>query len=85
MEDLALAIQEDAEQRGIRESLAIPGLVAAEETVVKKATLEIKELQECQVSQGLRGSLDKGDQGEIQDVMEILVLREILASLNATS
>lgn len=84
-EDLALAILGPEELRETKERMATVDLVAAEETVVKRVSLEIKELQESPVSQDLRVNLGKEDQEEGLGVTEILVLREIPASLNVTS
>lgn len=52
--DLALAILDQEDHRVREEKRAIVDLVAAEETVVKRASPEIKELRESQVSQDLR-------------------------------
>lgn len=56
--DLALAILDQEDHRVIEERRATVELEAAEETVVKRVTLELKELQERQESQGLRVNLD---------------------------
>lgn len=85
LEDLALAILGQEDQRVTEERKATVALVAAEETVVKRVGLEAKELQESQVNQDLRVNLASEDQEEKLDVMDILVLREIPASLNVMS
>lgn len=84
-EDLALAIPDQEEDRAteaIRETVV---LVAAEETVVRKVVLEIKGLQGNLASQGLRVNLAQEVREERAAVTEILALREILVSQNATS
>lgn len=85
VEDLVLAILDQEDHRVKEESLAILELAAAEVTVVRRGSLELKEPLESQVNLGRRVNLDLEDQEEILGVMEILVLREILASLNAMS
>lgn len=85
LEDLALVILGQEDHRVTEEIRATVDLVAAEETVVKRVTLEIKELREREVNQGLKGNLAKEDQEETLDVTEILDLREIPASLNVMS
>lgn len=83
VEDLVLAILDQEDHRGKEESLAVLEVVAAEVTVVRRGSLELKEPLERQVNLGPRVNLDLEDQEEILGVMEILDLREILASLNA--
>lgn len=56
--DLALAILDQGDNRVIEERRATVELVVAEETVVQRATLDLKELQERLESQGLRVNLD---------------------------
>lgn len=57
MEGLALAILGQEEHRVTEERRAIVDLVEAEETVVRRASLVRKELQESRVSQDLRVNL----------------------------
>lgn len=85
LEDPALAILDQEDHRVTEERRVIVDLVAAGETVVKKASLGTKELWEREVSQGLRVNLASEDQEESPDVMEIQVPRETPASLNVTS
>ncbi|KAG7227354.1 hypothetical protein INR49_000359 [Caranx melampygus] len=77
LEDPALAILDQEDHRVTEERRATVDLVAAGETVVKKASLGLKDLQEIQVSQGLRVNRASEEQEESPDVMEIQVLREI--------
>ena len=58
LEDLALAILDLEDHRVTEERRVTVDLAAAGETVVKKAGLELKQIQEKKVSQGLRVSLD---------------------------
>lgn len=83
--DLALATLDQEDNRVTEEGRATVGLVVAEETVVRRASLEIKELQEIQASQDLLVNLAIGDQEEELVVMEVLDLREILALPNVMS
>lgn len=79
LEDLASTTLEPEDQRVREERRATADLVAAEETVVKRATRARKELPGSLVSQDFRVNLAKEDQEERLDVREILDLREILA------
>lgn len=56
--DLALAILEREDHREKEARRATVDLEAAEETVAERVNLDLKELQESQVSQGLRVNLD---------------------------
>jgi len=85
LEDLASATPDQEDHRVKEEGRAIVDLAAAEGTVVKRVNLEIQELQERQVSQGLRVNLDLEDREERLGVTEILAQREIPASLNVMS
>lgn len=85
LEGLALAILEQGGKLAREEKRAILDLVAAEETVDKRASQEIKEVQENQVSQGPRVNLDQEDGEESLAVTAILAQREIQVSLNVTS
>lgn len=82
LEDQVLAILGQEDHRVTEERRAIVDLLAAEETVVKRVNLELKGHQESQVSQDPRVNLAKEDREESKGEMEILDLREILASLN---
>lgn len=85
LEDLASVILDQEDHRVREERRGIAALVAAGETVAKRASLETKESQESPVSQGLRVNLAKEDQEESPDVMEILVPKEIPVSRNVMS
>lgn len=85
MEELALAIRDQEENRVTEETRVSVDLVAPEVTVVKRVNLDLKELQDNQASQGPRVNLDQEAQKEKLGVMEILALRGIPASLNVTS
>lgn len=85
LEDLASATLDQEDHRVKEEKREIADLAAAEGSVVKRVILELKDLQEGQVNQGLRVNLDFEDPEEILGVTEILAQREILVSLNVTS
>lgn len=85
LEDLASATPDQEDHRVKEVRRAIADLVAAEGTVVKRVILDLKGLQENLVSQGLRVNLDLEDREDSLGVMEILVQREIPASLNVMS
>lgn len=85
MEDLALAILDQEGHRVTEERRVIVDPVAAGETVVIKATLELKEPRENRVSQGLMVNLALEDQEESLDVTATQAPREIPASLNVMS
>lgn len=84
LEDLALAILDQEEIQVTEVTRATVDPVAAEETVVRREILEIKELRESQVNQDLLGSLDQEDQEESLVVMDIQAQKEILDLPNAT-
>lgn len=85
LEDLALAILEQEGRRVRKERRETVGLVAAEGNVVRRVNPEKRDLGENQVSQDRKENLDQEDQEESSGAMEILDLREILASLSVTS
>lgn len=82
--DLALAFldREDPQERKVRRETA--ELVGAEETVGRRASLETRAALEKQGSQDQTENLVQEVHEEREAVMEILALREILASLNVT-
>lgn len=84
LEGLALAILDQEEIQVTEATRATVDPVEAEETVVRREILEIKELRERKVNQDLLGSLDQEDQKEGLVVMDIQAQKEILDLLNAT-